>query len=891
MRLANSAITTYRHNYQAPDFDISQSILDIDLDYQRTIVTNTLTIHQRSKVAPLVLQGKNLKLIHLAIDGTEVTHFTVDEESLTLSVVPENFELTIVTECNPEQNTSLMGLYVSQRNFFTQCEAEGFRKITYFLDRPDIMARYTITLRANKKACPVLLSNGNLIASGTLENDKHYATWQDPFPKPSYLFALVAGNLACIEETIKTISGQTKLLQVWVEPDNLDKTRYAMDSLIAAIRWDEQRFGLELDLERFMIVAVNDFNMGAMENKGLNIFNAQYVLADAEHATDTDYANIESVVGHEYFHNWTGNRVTCRDWFQLSLKEGLTVFRDQEFSADMMGSESGRAVKRIEDVSALRQTQFSEDAGPMAHPVRPDNYQEIDNFYTATVYEKGAEVIRMYQTILGKSGFRRGLDLYFQRHDGHAVTCDDFLAAMADANHTDLTQFSLWYSQAGTPQVNATGHWDAATQTYQLHLRQTCPATPGQMHKQPFSIPIKTALFDAQGQALPLQLRSDEIKEADTECVLMLNSTEQSFIFENIQAPPVPSLLRDFSAPIVLNYPYTDEELLHLLRHDNDPFNRWEAAQRLALTHILRIAEQRQGQPTDDNTQLQLDNAFISALTHVLEDDALAPAFRAQVATLPSEIYLAQHLNPIDPQAIHYAREFVRTTLAQSLEKTWLHLYHHHQTPGAYSPDAMSTGKRALKNLALTMLAETRLPQWHELADKQFKQANNMTDRLAAFNALLDAQAPQGQSALTEFYERYQHHALAINKWFRLQAMRKPHSADESMVEIVDSLMAHPAFTLHNPNRARSVLHSFCIANMAGFHRIDGTGYQFWKANVMALDKINPQIAATLARALDRWQAFAQPWRNMMLDTLRQVANMPLSKNTREVIDKALANT
>lgn len=890
MRFANSATTTYRCNYQAPDFDISQSILDIDLDYQRTTVTNTLTIHQRREKAPLILQGKDLKLIRLAINGTEVTQFTVDEENLTLSAVPENFELTIVTECQPDQNTSLMGLYVSQGNFFTQCEAEGFRKITYFLDRPDIMARYTVTLRAHKKTCPVLLSNGNLIASGILDDDRHYATWQDPFPKPSYLFALVAGNLACIEETIKTISGKTKLLQVWVEPHNLDKTRYAMNSLIAAIHWDEQSFGLELDLERFMIVAVNDFNMGAMENKGLNIFNAQYVLADAEHATDTDYANIESVVGHEYFHNWTGNRVTCRDWFQLSLKEGLTVFRDQEFSADMMGSESGRAVKRIEDVSALRQTQFPEDAGPMAHPVRPDSYQQIDNFYTATVYEKGAEVIRMYQTILGKSGFRRGLDLYFQRHDGQAVTCDDFLAAMADANQTDLTQFSLWYSQAGTPQVNATGHWDAATQTYQLQLRQTCPATPGQTHKQPFYIPIKTALFDTQGQALPLRLRSADQKQADTECVLILNSAEQSFTFENIQAPPIPSLLRNFSAPIVLNYSYTDQELLHLLRHDNDPFNRWEAAQRLALTRILSFAKQLQGQ-SYNHAQLQLDNPFIAALANVLQDDSLAPAFRAQVATLPSEIYLAQHLSPIDPQAIHYAREFVRTTLAQSLEKIWLHLYHHHQTPGTYSPDAASTGKRALKNLALTMLAETRLPQWHELADQQFKQANNMTDRLAAFNALINTQAPQAPSALAEFYERYQHHALAINKWFRLQAMRKPQTADESMVKIVESLMAHPAFTLHNPNRARSVIHSFCIANMAGFHRADGTGYQFWKENVMALDPINPQVAATLARALDRWQAFAQPWRNMMLNTLRQVADLPLSKNSREVIDKALANT
>lgn len=890
MRLANSSITTYRQHYQAPDFAIQQITLEIDLDYQRTVVTSTLTIHQRVQNAPLVLQGQDLKLIRLAVDGVDKNDFALKGDSLIIENVPANFELTVVTECQPEQNTSLMGLYVSRGNFFTQCEAEGFRKITYFLDRPDVMSCYTVTLRANKKDCPILLSNGNLIASGPLDNDRHYATWQDPFPKPSYLFALVAGKLACIEETIKTASGQPKLLQVWVEPSNLDKTRYAMDSLIAAIRWDEQRFGLELDLERFMIVAVSDFNMGAMENKGLNIFNAQYVLADPEHATDTDYAGIEGVVAHEYFHNWTGNRVTCRDWFQLSLKEGLTVFRDQEFSADMMGSESGRAVKRIEDVYALRQTQFPEDAGPMAHPVRPDSYQEINNFYTATVYEKGAEVIRMYQTILSETGFRLGMDLYFQRHDGQAVTCDDFLAAMADANQTDLTQFALWYSQAGTPQVEATGHWHANTKTYQLHLRQTCPATPGQSSKQPFYIPIKTALIDSSGQAMPLRLSNSSVKtNSSTEATLILNDIEQTFVFDNIQEQPTPSLLRNFSAPIILTYPYTDNELLQLLRYDDDAFNRWEAGQRLALTRILDIAKLKTQQPSHESSDLKLDQAFIAAIANLIQDTSLSPAFRAQLATLPSEAYIAQHLLPIDPQAIHFAREFVRTALAKSLEKIWANLYESNQTTGTYRPDADSMGKRALKNLALAMLAETHNEQWHHLAFEQFTQANNMTDRFSALSTLVYSQAPQAQQALDHFYDRYQHHALAIDKWFRLQALCKPQTESRSIVERVSNLTTHPDFTLHNPNRARSVIHSFCLANQAGFHLADGRGYQFWKTNVIALDTINPQIAATLARALDRWKAFAQPWQGAMQEALHQVASEQLSKNTREVIDKALA--
>lgn len=900
MQATGSRVTIHREDYQAPAFYITQVKLEVDLDVEVTTITSTLSIHlnnnasshveQNNKASatstPLTLHGEDITLLELSIDGTITNDFDVDASTLTLHHVPPRCELKIVTQCHPATNSSLMGLYVSRGNFFTQCEAEGFRKLTYFLDRPDVMARYHVTLRADKKQFPVLLANGNLIDSGDLPKGRHYACWEDPFPKPSYLFALVAGKLVHIEEAIQTASGKHRLLQVWVEPQDLNKARHALDSLIAAIRWDEERFGLELDLERFMIVAVSDFNMGAMENKGLNIFNTQYVLAEPNSATDNDYAGIESVVAHEYFHNWTGNRVTCRDWFQLSLKEGLTVFRDQEFSADRMGSAAGRAVKRIEDVRLLRQAQFAEDASPMAHPVRPESYQEINNFYTLTVYEKGAEVVRMLQTLLGQEGFRRGMDLYFQRHDGQAVTCDDFLAAMADANHADLKQFSLWYSQAGTPRVQAQGRWDQQTQTYILDFKQSCPATPNQPNKQPFHIPIAFSLLDHQGHMMPLTLQMTSAPQvASTEILLNLKEYEQRFMFSNISSLPVPSLLRNFSAPIILEYDYSEAELLHLLQYETDPFNCWEASQRLASRRILQIA-----QAVQKNLPLELDDAFISALSHSLNQSTLDPAFRELLLTLPSETYLAQQMSPIDPQALHQAREFTQLTLANALKEEWAGAYRSYQTPGAYTPDATSMGKRALKNKALIMLTLTEAQHWQNVALEQFQQANNMTDRFAALTALVYGCAPQAQQALAHFYQRYENDALAIDKWFRLQATCPRHAANRPAIEVVRELMQHPAFTLNNPNRVRSVIHSFCTSNLANFHSVDGTGYAFWAEQVIALDAINPQVAARLARAVERWRAFASPWKESMQAALQQVLahDAQLSNDSREIIHKAL---
>ncbi|MBV8634489.1 MAG: aminopeptidase N, partial [Burkholderiaceae bacterium] len=588
----DTPLAIYRKNYTAPSFFVDTVELGFDLEPSATRVAARLTLRRNpaSKGRAIELYGEEVELVQLRLNGKTLTKraYRLADGIIEIPDAPDEAELEIETLIRPDKNTSLMGLYVSNGNFFTQCEAEGFRKITYFPDRPDVMARYTVMLRADKARFPVLLSNGNLIEEGDLGDGRHYAKWEDPFKKPSYLFALVAGDLVCQEEKFKLASGREVLLQVWVEHGNLDKTQHAMDSLKNSIRWDEKRYGLELDLDRFMIVAVGDFNMGAMENKGLNIFNTKYVLANERIATDADYAGIESVVGHEYFHNWTGNRVTCRDWFQLSLKEGLTVFRDQEFSADMVGSDSGRAVKRIEDVRVLRQAQFPEDAGPMAHPVRPDSYVEINNFYTVTVYEKGAEVVRMYQTLFGRLGFRKGMDLYFQRHDGHAVECDDFRAAMADANGADLTQFERWYSQAGTPIVTAEAHYDAAAKTYTLTLAQSCPATPGQAEKLPFHIPVAVGLLDGQGRNMSLRLQGSSAPAYST-LVLELRETRQSFVFIGVHEAPVPSLLRDFSAPVTLKYDYTDADLAFLMAYDSDPFNRWEAGQRLAMRRLLAL--------------------------------------------------------------------------------------------------------------------------------------------------------------------------------------------------------------------------------------------------------------------------------------------------------------
>ncbi|MCC8395123.1 aminopeptidase N [Paraburkholderia sp. MMS20-SJTR3] len=890
-----------RADYAPPAFLIDTVALEFDLVPERTVVRNTMQLRRNpdaARAAHLELMGEQLELVSAEIDGKPFANAHPHEHGLLLENVPDSFELTVTSICNPAQNTTLSGLYVSSGNFFTQCEAEGFRRITYFLDRPDVMASFTVTLRASKADYPVLLSNGNLLEEGDLPDGRHFARWEDPFRKPSYLFALVAGKLVALEERVTTGSGKEKLLQVWVEPHDLDKTRHAMDSLIHSIHWDEQRFGLELDLDRFMIVAVSDFNMGAMENKGLNIFNTKYVLANPETATDTDFANIEAVVGHEYFHNWTGNRVTCRDWFQLSLKEGLTVFRDQEFSADMAagdsaaGNEAARATKRIEDVRVLRQMQFAEDAGPMAHPVRPESYVEINNFYTMTVYEKGSEVVRMYQTLFGRDGFRKGMDLYFKRHDGQAVTCDDFRHALADANGRDLAQFERWYSQAGTPRVSVRTHYDAAQRRYSVTLRQgygdAAPAAR-ETQKGPLLIPFAIGLIGNDGRDLPLQLDGEAQAWASTTRVLEFTQTEQTFTFVNVAQEPLPSLLRNFSAPVIVEYDYSAEQLAFLLAHDSDPFNRWEAGQRLATRELLALATR-----AAKGAALQLDDSVVAAFARVLTDETLSPAFRELALMLPSEAYLAEQMAESNPAAVHAARQFVRKRLANALKDDWFKVYDQHRTPGAYEATPEAAGHRALKNLALSYLTELDEPaEAVRLAAAQYEAANNMTDRAAALSALLNAAAaqpggsPEAQHALEDFYLRFEKEPLVIDKWFALQATQRG-SAQQPVIDTVRKLMAHPAFNLKNPNRARSLIFSFCAANPAQFHAEDGSGYAFWAEQVIALDALNPQVAARLARSLELWRRFTPALRDRMRAALEKVAAQVKSRDVREIVEKAL---
>jgi len=877
--------TIYRKDYTAPSYLVDTVELGFDLDPARTIVANRLTLRRNpdSSRRDIELVGEDIELAAIRLNGRTLDEgaYAIEGTTLRIPNAPDSVTLEIETICVPESNTTLSGLYVSNGNFYTQCEAEGFRRITYFPDRPDVMAKYTVMLRADKARYPVLLSNGNLVEEGDLPGGRHYAKWEDPFKKPSYLFALVAARLVCQEEKFPLKDGRTALLQVWVEEGNLDKTDYAMQSLKHSIRWDEERWDLELDLDRFMIVAVGDFNMGAMENKGLNIFNTKFVLANPRVATDIDFQGIEAVVGHEYFHNWTGNRVTCRDWFQLSLKEGLTVFRDQEFSADMIGTDTGRAVTRIDQVRTLRQAQFPEDAGPMAHPVRPDSFVEINNFYTVTVYEKGAEVVRMYQTLLGREGFRKGMDLYFARHDGQAVTCDDFRMAMADASGRDLTQFERWYSQAGTPVVQAETRYDEQANTYTLRLAQSCPATPGQPEKLPFHIPVAVGLLGKDGRDLPLTIDG---KQLGTTAVLELTETDQTFVFTGVAEQPTPSILRDFSAPVILKHGYSDAELVHLFSHDSDPVNRWEAGQRLAMGRLLKLTGMAGANGGADG--LDLDDVFVEALRKMLADESLAPAFREQALLLPSETMIADQLDVVNPLAIHTARQFVRADIGARLRTELLAQYQANQTPGEYSPDAASIGKRSLKNLALSYLCAAPDAESLALAERQFDEATNMTDRIAALGALVHARAPAAQDALQQFYDEFQSEALVVDKWFMMQA-----TASTTDLAAVRELMKHPAFTLRNPNRARSLVAAFCVNNPVQFHAPDGSGYAFWAEQVIALDALNPQVASRLARAMDRWRRYLPALQAHMKKALQQVAGQArLSNDVREVVTKALAN-
>jgi aminopeptidase N len=875
----------HRADYLPPAFWIDTVELCFDLDPAKTRVLNRMRVRRNPQMPAqaLRLDGEELNLARVLVNG-QGTSFKLEGEQLVLENLPqgeEPFELEIFTTCVPARNTKLMGLFVSNDSFFSQCEAEGFRRITYFLDRPDVMASYTVTLRADKARYPVLLSNGNLVEQGELEDGRHYAKWVDPFRKPSYLFALVAGQLVCREQRIRARTGTEHLLQVYVRPGDLDKTEHAMQSLIHSVAWDEARFGLPLDLERFMIVATSDFNMGAMENKGLNIFNTKYVLANQSTATDTDYGNIESVVGHEYFHNWTGNRVTCRDWFQLSLKEGLTVFRDQEFSMDLAGTPSARAVKRIEDVRVLRTAQFPEDAGPMAHPVRPDQYLEINNFYTVTIYEKGAEVVRMMQTLVGREGFARGMTLYFERHDGQAVTCDDFAQAIADANPESplarqLDQFKRWYSQAGTPRLRAQAHYDAAAGIYSLTLSQSCAPTQGQPDKAPFVIPVALGLLDGQGRELTTGMH-------------VLSQQSETLTFPGMQGEPVPSLLRGFSAPVILEFDYTDEQLLALLKHDSDPFNRWEAGQRLATARALRAIQTPGLAPGD----IRLDEAFIGAMRDILRNPALDAAFKELVLTLPSETYIAEQLDTVDPQRIHAVRETLRAQMAEALYADWEWAFETYRDHGAYRPDPVSSGRRALTGLALTHLClaarRTGDTVWPGKAYQRFKDAINMTDRFNALSALVVSGSGLAPQALARFHAMFKSEPLVLDKWFALQAGQPDRGGN--VLPAVRQLMAHPDFNIRNPNRARSVIFSYCSGNPGAFHRPDAAGYVFWSERVMELDAINPQVAARLARALDRWKKLVEPLRGAAREAIARVAAKPdLSNDVREVVTRALAD-
>ncbi len=879
-----------REAYTAPAYFIRSAELTFDLDPAKTIVASRLQIERNTaqQRQPLRLQGEDLTLLRVQANGQSVS-FRHEADDLVIDNPPEadTFTLDIRNTCAPARNTELSGLYTSggvAPMMCTQCEAEGFRRITYFLDRPDVMAVYTVTLRADRSRYPVLLSNGNRVEEGALDNDRHFAKWHDPFPKPCYLFALVAGQLVAREQRIRTRAGRDHLLQVYVRPGDLEKTEHAMQALVASVVWDEARFGLALDLDRYMVVAVEDYNGGAMENKGLNIFNTKYVLATPATATDDDFNAVESVIAHEYFHNWTGNRITCRDWFQLSLKEGLTVFRDQEFSMDMAGSASAAAVKRIEDVRRLRASQFPEDAGPMAHPVRPDSYLEINNFYTATVYEKGAEVVRMMHTLVGREGFAKGMALYFQRHDGQAVTCDDFAQAVADANPDSalaakLDTFKRWYAQAGTPRLAAQGRYDPQTRNYTLTLRQQGQATPGQPNKLPCVVPVAMGLLAADGR----DLAQDRL--------LVLDSAEQSWVFDNLDEAPVPSLLRGFSAPVHLDDGQSDADHLVLLSHDRDPFNRWEAGQKLMLARLLAAVKSEQAPVLDD--------ALVAAFRHALHDPALDPAFKALVLGAPSESYIAEQMTAADPQRIHAVREQWRAAIAERMHDDWERAWHDNQVSQGYSPTAAQAGRRALAGLALRMLCLHAVRSgdavWQGRAYQRFKEAGNMTERLGALHALVDSHSLLADAALARFHAQAHGDALVLDKWFALQATAPEpvpgvhEGRPGSAFARAKGLLQHPDFSLKNPNRARSLLSQLFTANPGAFHRADAAGYVLWADKLLEIDALNAHVAGRLARAMDRWASLAEPYRSAAREAIARVAARPdLSSGVREVVTLAL---
>jgi aminopeptidase N len=876
----------YLKDYQAPDYLIDETHLTFELFDDHTLVHAQLVMRRNpaagSGLPPLVLDGQQLELLSVALDDRELSagDYQLSDSHLTLQPTVASFVIDSSVRIHPESNTALEGLYKSSGMFCTQCEAEGFRKITYYLDRPDVMSKFTTTLSAAQHDYPVLLSNGNPIASGSDEGGRHWATWEDPFMKPAYLFALVAGDLWCVEDSFTTMSKREVALRIYVEPENIDKCQHAMDSLKKSMKWDEEVYGREYDLDIFMIVAVNDFNMGAMENKGLNIFNSSCVLAKAETATDAAHQRVEAVVAHEYFHNWSGNRVTCRDWFQLSLKEGFTVFRDAEFSADM----HSRTVKRIEDVAYLRTHQFAEDAGPMAHPVRPDAFMEISNFYTLTVYEKGSEVVRMIRTLVGADGFRKGSDLYFARYDGQAVTCDDFIRAMEEANGIDLTQFKRWYSQAGTPRLEVSESYDAAANSYRLQFRQSCPATPGQAEKQPFVIPVELALLDAQGRELPLQLVGEDAAVGLSR-VLQVTEAEQAFTFVNLAEKPLPSLLRGFSAPIKLSFPYSRDQLMFLMQHDSDGFNRWEAGQQLSVQVLQELIGQYQR-----GESLVLDQRLVEACRTLLADDSLDQAMVAEMLSLPGEAYLAEISEVADVEAIHAAREFARKQLSDALfDLLWQRYQRNREVSrtSAYVAEAEHFARRSLQNIALSYLMLSSKAEVLAVCLEQFENADNMTERLTALAVLVNSPfETEKAAALASFADFFKDNPLVMDQWFSVQAA----CALPGALQRVEQLMQHPAFTLKNPNKVRALIGAFAGQNLLGFHQADGSGYRFLADQVITLNALNPQIASRLLAPLTRWAKYGSARQAQMKAQLQRVlASGELSSDVYEVVSKSLA--
>jgi len=881
MSTNTAPIETFLADYQVPNYLVDHVSLHFDLDRSDTKVRSVLSMRRNpeGQGGDCILDGEQMTLVSIKLDGKPLqgNEYQRTDKSLLISAVPEQFDLEIETLIHPDKNTALEGLYHSGSLLCTQCEAEGFRRITYYPDRPDVMSVFTVSIAADKAEWPIMLSNGNLEKQGQFEDGRHWVRWHDPHPKPAYLFALVAGDLHRQKDSFITQSGRQVTLEIYVDPENSHKCDHALMSLKQPMKWDEETYGREYDLDVFMIVAVNDFNMGAMENKGLNIFNSACVLASPETATDRDYYTIQSIVGHEYFHNWSGNRVTCRDWFQLSLKEGFTVLRDQQFSADM----NSAAVQRIDDVNQLRTMQFAEDAGPMAHPVRPASFIEISNFYTVTIYEKGAEVVGMIKTIVGEQGFRKGTDLYFDRHDGQAVTTDDFVKAIEDANDIDLSQFKRWYSQAGTPQITVGTEYDVVRRQLTISIKQQCPATPDQERKAPFHIPVAIGLLDKQGQAMPLQqLGQEQASERDTQ-VLSVTEAEQQFTFINVTTEPVLSLLRGFSAPVKVNLTRSNAELAFLMANDKDSFSRWDAGQQLLINTLLQLIElAKQGQA------LTLPIELTEQFTKVLADADNEPALVAKMLLLPSENYLAAQQSSADVDAIHAARKFVNKELALKLKQQFSALYSTLNTDEAYTFNADAMAKRSLKNICLDYLMVTGDPMQTQRCLKQMKQADNMTDTLAGLNSLVEQPGPESEHALRAFYEQWQHDKQVVDKWLAVQAQS---SLPDTLIK-VKGLMKHPAFSIKNPNDVRALIGQFCRNNPVNFHAIDGSGYQFLAEQILVLDKLNPQIAARQLGAFNSWRQYDAHRQELMKNALDSIAqSSDLSADVYEIVTKYLA--